>query len=180
MKNVKEIIAFVDKNSYFTLDGDDDDVVMFATRENGCVGSETSSDDDYVEGIQLMELLKSNFDVDCSIETVDEWVHIEVTNKKKLVDIIRYKFKKDLEGCGFIETFDSMEELIKKFDSWIVVDWDDIISKLNNINEYPNDKFTGDYDSNSLLIKRRGEEGNTWGYNFYIIKNCEKVLVDSE
>jgi hypothetical protein len=180
MENVEEIKDFVDSNSYFTLDYIDDDSLMFATRENGCVGSETASDEDWIEGLQLVELLKGKFNVDCTIDSCDEWVNVEVTNKKIEIDVFKYKFKKDFEGCGFTDTFESMEKLIERFGTWIKVDWDAIIDKVKAIDSFPNNNYTGDYDSTDYLISSRGDDGNNWGYNFYIIKNREKVLVDSK
>ena len=180
MNNVEEIIKFVDKNSYFDLDFEEDDSILFRTRENGDVGSETASDDDYIEAVQLVELLKSKFNVDCKIEVVDEWVDIEVTNKKKEIEEYKYAFKKDFEGRGFTRGFDSMDLLIKEFGSWIDVDWDSITKEVEAVKEFPNNNFAGSHTSNDILIKKRGEEGNTWGYDFFIVKLMRKVLVDSE
>jgi len=179
MENVKEIIAFVNNHSYFTLDVVEDDSLLFATRENGCVGSETASDDDYIEGVLLIELLKGKFNIDASIEVTDEWVHVEVTNKKIEVDVFKYKFNKDCDGRGFTQTFVSMEKLIERFGTWIKVDWDAIIANVDAIDSFPKDTFCGSHDSERLLIAKRTDEGNDWGYDFFIIKNRRKDLVDS-
>jgi len=180
MNNVKEILEFVDNYSYFELDILEEDSILFRTRENGDVGSETASDDDYIEAVQLVALLKGKFNVDCKIEVVDEWVDIEVTNKKKQIESYKYAFKKDCDGSGFTQPFDSMGALIERFGSWIEVDWNEITKRVDEVNSFPNDTFTGSYGSNDILIKKRGEEGNDWGYDFFIIKLMTKVLVDSE
>jgi len=62
-----------------------------------------------------------------------------------------------------------MDDLIKRFGNWIDVDWDEIKSKLDKINDYPEKTFTG-WHTKELLIKRAGEPGNRWGYKFFIIK----------
>lgn len=180
MENVDNIINFVAKHSYFDLDFVEDDSILFRTRENGDVGSETASDDDYIEAIKLSELLRGKFNVDCTIEVVDEWVDIEVTNKKKKIEEYKYAFKKDFKGRGFTMGFDSMDLLIKEYGDWIDVDWDLITKEVEAVKEFPNNDFSGSHTSNDILIKKRGEEGNTWGYNFFIIKLMRKVLVDSE
>jgi hypothetical protein len=93
---------------------------------------------------------------------------------------IRYVFIKHdrpygvLGWSGFAEGFNSFDELITKYGHWIDVDWDEIKNKLDNINNYPEDTFTNKMNSYPLRISSIGDEGNTWGYNFSIIKQIPK------
>jgi len=75
---------------------------------------------------------------------------------------------------GFAEGFNSFDEMITKYGDWVDVDWDEVKNKLDSINEYPEDTFSGTMNSRPLRIKSIGDEGNTWGYNFSIIKSMPK------
>jgi hypothetical protein len=75
---------------------------------------------------------------------------------------------------GFAEGFKSFDEMITKYGDWVDVDWDEVKNKLDSINEYPEDTFSGTMNSRPLRIKSIGDEGNTWGYNFSIIKSMPK------
>jgi hypothetical protein len=82
-----------------------------------------------------------------------------------------YTFKKDFEGAGFSDSFNSMEELIKRYGDWIGVNWDDIKTATDKIKDYPDDHWDGWERSTPMLLKKAGEKGNKWGYNFYLIKS---------
>jgi len=71
---------------------------------------------------------------------------------------------------GFAEGFKSFDEMITKYGSWVDVDWDEIKNKLDKINHYPISTFSDTMNSTPLRISSIGDEGNTWGYNFSIIK----------
>jgi hypothetical protein len=64
--------------------------------------------------------------------------------------------------------------MITKYGHWVDVDWDEVKNKLDGINEYPEDTFSGTINSRPLRILSIGDEGNTWGYNFSIIKSMPK------
>jgi hypothetical protein len=87
---------------------------------------------------------------------------IIVFNKETIIDSMedgyKYVFKKDIDGRGFSESFDSFEGLVKKYGTWVDVDWTKVQQDINKIK------------SGSLLLKKAGEEGNNFGYNFYVIK----------
>jgi len=109
------------------------------------------------------------------------------TNKKekydnKVPDPFTYTFiKHDNDGHGFSETFIDIDTLISKYGDWVSnLNWDEITDKLNDINYFPNNNFTGKYSSNRLLISRIKDEGNKWGYNFSIVKNVPKEYLDME
>ncbi len=169
----KSIIKYVDENSYFDLYGAEDGEILFNTRENGSVGDEEPGYEDIKHARDLKKKLHNTFDrLKVKIETVDEWVHLRVYPKVPKVDQFEYTFKKWHEdGSGFSSSFDSLEELIKKYGDWVNVDWDEIKSKVDKINHFPNDSFTGWYESYPLLIKSKKDEDNDWGYNFSIIKS---------
>jgi len=82
---------------------------------------------------------------------------------------------------GFADGFDSFDEMITKYGDWVDVDWDEVKNKLDKINDYPESTFTGTMKSRPLRISNIGDEGNSWGYNFSIIKsipeeNLDKIL----
>lgn len=175
MENKKEIIDFVKNNSYFDFEGEEDGMLNFSTRKNGSVSSETASSKDITEGKSIKSKIEDKFKgLDIKIEVVDEWVLLFVSEKKTIKDEYKYTFKKDLKGAGFSSSFNSMEELIDRYGSWIDVNWDNIKKEVNKITDYPNDTFSGWMESNPMILKRAGEEGNTWGYNFYLIKSKKK------
>jgi hypothetical protein len=87
MENKQKIVDIVERTQ-FHLDGDleehysDEDTLNFATRENGCVGSETPGHEDVMVADNLRkELIKLDCVSEVEVEEVDEWVHINVTLK---------------------------------------------------------------------------------------------------
>lgn len=84
---------------------------------------------------------------------------------------VMYIFKKDYNGSGFSRGFSYFNDLLNSFGNWIEVDWDEIKNKLDKINDYPEDTFTGWHNSRPIRISSAGDEGNRWGYNFFIIKS---------
>ncbi len=72
---------------------------------------------------------------------------------------------------GFADGFDSFDDMITKYGNWVDVDWDEIKKKLDNINDYPDNTFTGKYKSRPLKLISIGDEGNRWGYNFSVVKS---------
>ncbi len=72
---------------------------------------------------------------------------------------------------GFAEGFDSFDDMVTKYGDWVDVDWDEIKKKLDNINDYPDNTFTGKYKSRPLKLISIGDEGNRWGYNFSVVKS---------
>jgi hypothetical protein len=93
---------------------------------------------------------------------------------------IKYIFVKhdkpyyDNNWKGFADTFDSFNDLITRYGDWVDVDWDDVKRKLDTINNYPEDTFTGSMNSRPLRISSIGDQGNDWGYNFSIVKKIKK------
>ena len=79
---------------------------------------------------------------------------------------------------GFADGFDSFDEMITKYGDWVDVDWDEVKKKLDNINYYPEPTFMDTMNSRPLKISSAGDEGNTYGYNFSIIKQIPKDNVD--
>ena len=71
---------------------------------------------------------------------------------------------------GFADGFKSFDEMITKYGSWVDVDWDEIKNELDKINDYPISTFADTMNSRPLRISSIGDEGNTMGYNFSIIK----------
>ncbi len=86
----KNIVDFINKNSYLDLDGTLKEEykyksnLFFSTRSNGNVGDEEYGEEDYCHAIKikktLMELFSEDIE-DIEIETVDEWVHLTVNLK---------------------------------------------------------------------------------------------------
>jgi hypothetical protein len=75
---------------------------------------------------------------------------------------------------GFADGFDSFDDMITKYGSYVDVDWDEIKQKLDDINYYPEPTFMDTMNSRPLKISSVGDEGNIWGYNFSIIKQVPK------
>jgi hypothetical protein len=174
-ENKNKIIEFVKNNSYFDYEGEDNGTLNFSTRKNGSVSNETASSKDITEGKSLKGKIEKQFnDTEVLLEVVDEWVLLFISEKKIIKDEYRYIFKKDLQGRGFSESFDSIEALIDRYGDWIDVNWSKIKNDADKITEYPNDTFAGWMESNPMLLKRAGEKGNDWGYNFYLIKSKQK------
>ena len=87
---------------------------------------------------------------------------------------ILYLFQKHhKDGSGFTDSFYGFDDLLTKYGSWLEVDWDEIKRKLDDINEYPEKKWNGDF-SRPLRISSAGDPGNDWGYNFSITKQKQR------
>jgi hypothetical protein len=93
---------------------------------------------------------------------------------------IKYIFVKhdkpyyDRSWRGFADGFDSFDEMITKYGSYVDVDWDEIKRKLDTTNDYPVETFNNTRNSYPLRISNIGDEGNNWGYHFSIIKQIPK------
>ena len=135
---------------------------MLNSRKNGSVGLEEYGELDYDEGIRLGKLIQKKFpNLLVEIETVDEWVQLNIQDKP--IPKFRYSFiKRDETNCGFTQTFNDLDELIKRYNDWIKVDWASIKIALN--------KSNGEDKNHELLLSAARTEGNDWGYSFYITK----------
>lgn len=179
VENKNDIIKFIKSNSYFDFEGEEDSVLQFSTRENGSVSDETASIIDINAGKKLAKEIVNNFsNTDVKLDVVDEWVLIFISDVKEKIKKYRYVFIKDINGQGFSEGFDTMESLVKKYGTWINVNWDDIIKNVNNISDddiMKNNEptFTGWYKSRRIMIKSSKDNDNEWGYNFYIVKSIK-------
>ena len=71
-----------------------------------------------------------------------------------------YIFEKDYNGGGFSRPFLYFDDLVDKFGSWLDIDWDEVKNKLDGME-----------NNQRLKIADVGDEGNAWGYNFYITKS---------
>jgi hypothetical protein len=174
IENKKEIIDFVKSNSYFDFEeGEEDENIYFSTRKNGDVGAEIASNIDIGEAKSLKKKVEDKFqDLVVTIEVVDEWVTLTIHKKQVDKYTYRYIFRKGVEGEGFTKGFENIYALIKYAKGFIdFVDWNEIIEKSNKITKYEEPQFTGWYWSSPILLKKAGEEGNKYGYNFYFIKS---------
>lgn len=74
-----DIINFVQKNSWFEFEYEDENEILFSTRANGNVGDETPGQKDLNEAARLKrEFAKHYPTLTIDIEEVDEWVHLTV------------------------------------------------------------------------------------------------------
>jgi len=81
---IKEVIKFFkSQRTWFQTDSPDKKSVLFISRDNGSVGDEEPGKKDFKEAQRLAKLIKKKFGntVDIDIDSVDEWVHLEVTAK---------------------------------------------------------------------------------------------------
>ena len=90
LNNKNKINNYLKEHSYLELDGDidlhysDSDILDYSTRRNGNVGDEEFSYEDYEHACLMKKnLLKLFSDVDIDIETVDEWVYLNVSFNQK-------------------------------------------------------------------------------------------------
>ena len=89
MKDYDKLKELVDKiesmcRKYaFDVDGVDSngEYIELSCRENGDVGEEEWSQEDYDNGEKLIKELEENFDVECNMDLCDEWVLINVKIK---------------------------------------------------------------------------------------------------
>ena len=173
-----KILKFIDSIKTYMVVYDEDDLeeIMLNTRENGDIGSETTGREDVKEAQRVQKLIKKKFpDLIISIEEVDEWVHLNIQAPK--VPGYRYKFQKadPKTGSGFSETFDTFDEMLKKRKTFVDgVNWKDVKKKLDKITDYPDNLFTGWHSSDKIVISKVGDEGNDWGYDFYVYKLKEE------
>ena len=87
---------------------------------------------------------------------------------------VMYVFKKDYKGSGFSEGFPYFYDLLNKYGDWLDIDWGEVKNKLDKINDYPVETFSEWKNSYPLRISSAGDDGNTWGYDFFIIKSKKK------
>ena len=82
---MKEIIRFVEKNSFQEFEGDEDsNVLEFTTREHGNVGDEEYSQIDFDDAQEVMLKVMGEFNhliESYEIDTCDEWVNLVITLK---------------------------------------------------------------------------------------------------
>ena len=76
MENQK-IKDFVGTNSYLELEEDEDNFILFGTRENETAYEEVGQED-LNECRRVGKLLVKNFPVSCKVSYVDEWAMLEV------------------------------------------------------------------------------------------------------
>ncbi|MCA6372194.1 MAG: hypothetical protein IM631_12515 [Cytophagales bacterium] len=168
-KEICDISAFVTKKSCFDYEGCDNGEMNFAARSNGDSDSHPTRLVNL--GYSVKAMLDATFrNIEVDVEAVDEWAIMLVRRRKVKVELINYTFKKDLKGAGFSETFSSMESLIEKYGSWIDIDWELVMTKVEAINIYPNNTYSKGIQSDPIPLVMAGEKGNNWGYNFFVIK----------
>lgn len=82
MNKLKEdIIQYMNTKTRFSLDDDDDNVLLYSTRENGDMEHDRAGEEDILRARQIREALYKVFPVkSIRIDTCDEWtfLHIEV------------------------------------------------------------------------------------------------------
>ena len=77
----------------------------------------------------------------------------------------------NVDWRGFADGFDSFDDMITKYGNWVDVNWDEIKKKLDNIKDFPENTYTGRYNSRPIRISSIGDDGNEWGYNFSVMKS---------
>ena len=87
--------------------------------------------------------------------------------------------KHDENNAGFSQSFPNLESLVYQMGDYLpILDWYEVKDKLDKIDYFPNNNFTGTYGSNRMLISREGDKGNNWGYSFSIIKSVPEEYID--
>ena len=180
IKNHSDIVKLIESSdTYMTLyDEDEKDLIMYSTRENGNVGEELASDKDIDEATRLKRIVESKFNnVVVEVEVVDEWVHLNIRPIQKAT--YKYHFHKhstpSINSSGFSESYNTLDEMIKKRGEFVGgVNWEKVKKELDNITQYPNNKFTGWYSSEPIIISKPSDKGNDWGYFFSVSKSENK------
>ena len=74
LEDVKNLID--QSNTSFSLHDEEEDYIIFETRENGDVGSEEHSDIDVRDALKIKNLILEKYsnELEADIETVDEFV----------------------------------------------------------------------------------------------------------
>ena len=113
-------------------------------------------DDDYNGYVKvLIPVLKEKFEKDI-IEYITKFM-----GTLNGPDTHMYVFKKHsgrYGGNGFSTTFDTWDDLLKKYGYWMTLEWDEVKRKLDS------------KDEGNLLISSPGEPTNSMGYYFSIEK----------
>jgi hypothetical protein len=83
---LEELDKFICKNfGYGSCDEMDDDSLLYSTRENGDVGEEEYSEEDYNALVAEKKILLKKFDnINVSVSTCDEWVMLNVKLKNNV------------------------------------------------------------------------------------------------
>lgn len=85
-KEAQEIISDIrniiteDKQTTLEVCSDDYDFINFSTRENGNVGDEEHSEIDFKDAERMEKILLAKYrgKISTEVETVDEWVHLNI------------------------------------------------------------------------------------------------------
>lgn len=89
--------------------------------------------------------------------------------------------KHDKNNAGFSQSFPNLESLVYQMGDYLpILDWYEVKDKLDKIDYFPNNTFTGNYSSNRMLISPAGDDGNDWGYSFSIIKSVPDQYIDKK
>lgn len=79
-ERVKKIVR---DNSNFTFDQEEENLLIFSTRENGNMEHEEPGEEDIMEGHRIRRLINSILpEVSITVEECDEWVILTVANKE--------------------------------------------------------------------------------------------------
>ena len=114
-----EIINFVKRESWFQHD--ENDTLMFSSREYGSVYDEEPGQADLDEGRRLAKLIKEKFGVTCELEIVDEWVILTVNiDMNESVGPNTEIFITDLGMSHTIKNVNGADFAIPRFGVWSV------------------------------------------------------------
>ena len=174
----KKLLKFIESTKTYMdiYDEGDAEQIMLQTRENGDVGYEEAGSEDVAEAERVQKLINKKFpDLRVEIEEVDEWVHLNIQAPNVPVYKYRYRKADPKTGAGFSETFNTFDEMLKKRKTFVEgVDWKDVKKKLDKITDYPENEYDGTHASDKIVISKVGDEGNDWGYDFYVYKLKEE------
>lgn len=80
-KRLQRAMDIVESSLRFTLDENEDNLLMFSTREHGNVMEETHSPIDFERAYRMAKTLREE-GFHASVETVDEWVLLHIHAEK--------------------------------------------------------------------------------------------------
>jgi hypothetical protein len=136
MSRLKELKNYVAAESWFHCDDEEDNRILFATRENGNVYNESAGRKDINEAIRLKNAIRKKYpnEFEFEIETVDEWVHLTVSLQKEKEYTYSYAISRYYSDTNWLSGATSYKA-IEEFDSfarevnYYISDYDNILEK---------------------------------------------------
>lgn len=174
--NLKKLISF---NPRMSVDDNVKNTIRKISGEIYPSDNVFSTDEEYESSWDLL--------IDALIKKYSDELTEYFTNRKeeyenRTSEPFIYTFvKHDERNFGFSQSFPNLESLVYQMGDYLPnLDWYEVKGKLDKVDYFPNNNFTGTYSSNRMLISPAGADGNNWGYSFSIIKSIPQEYLDRD